>query len=135
MKKIFFIILITTLLSCDDTTDNNPFLPNVNVNFTVDLNLPQNSDLLIGGSVIYENRGVRGIVINYNGLTYSATDLACPHIELQSCSTMTVDGSFIVCPCDDEKFQIFDGASVNDLNTSARTYQVTKNGNLLRISS
>ena len=135
MKNLFFTLLIITFLSCNDTTDNNPFLPNVNVNFTVDLNLPQNNNLIIGGYVIYPDVGVRGVVVNFNGLTYSAVDLACPHLELQNCSVMTVEGSFVVCPCDDERFQIFDGASVNNIGSSARTYQVVKNGNLLRITN
>ncbi len=135
MKYVFYLFFILGLISCGDTTDNNPNLPNVNVNFTVDLNLPQNNNLIIGGHVIYQSVGVRGIVVDFNGLTYSAVDLACPHKELQNCSTMTVDNPFVVCPCDNERFQIFDGASVNDIGYSARTYQVAKNGNILRISN
>jgi nitrite reductase/ring-hydroxylating ferredoxin subunit len=139
MKQIFGLLLILSLFSCDDTDDNNPFLPNFPVNFTINLNLAEGSDIrFVGGYKTFEgiNFGIKGVVVYHvTENNFVAFELACPHIELQDCSLMNVDFPFLICPCDDEKFQMIDGGSVNGLSSSARPYNVTKNGNILRITN
>ncbi len=140
MKNILLtIILFITFVSClDDNVDSNRFLPNVSVNQTIDLNLPQYVNLHITGGYAYAEGGIRGLIIYNTGTGYVAFDRACPHIELQACSTMEVDdsGLFMVCPCDDERFQIINGAPENgNIRYSARAYTVTINGSILTIRS
>ncbi len=140
MKNILLTILVITFVSClDDNVDSNRFLPNVSVNVRIDLNLPQYvNNLNFPGGYAYAEGGIRGLIIYNTGTGYVAFDRACPHIELQSCSTMEVDdsGLFMVCPCDGERFQIINGAPENgNIPYSARAYTVTINGSILTIRS
>lgn len=138
MKKILGFLAFLFLLSCDNSTvNNNPFLPNYTVNFTVNLNLPEGQNLLIPGGTETFNQGIRGVVIYYvGGEVYRAFDLACPHIELQDCSQMTVENLFMTCPCDEERFQLTNGAPENGaINYAAKSYFVTKSDPILRITN
>ncbi len=138
MKQIFGLLLILSLFSCDNTDDNNPFLPIFPVNFTINLNLAEGINLIHDGNQeIFLDQGIRGIIVKrFSATNFVAFDLACPHIELQNCSTMTVEGSILICLCDDERFQILDGASVSgNVNVTARNYNAILNGNILRISN
>jgi len=123
------------LVSCkDDYNDGNSYLPNVKVDFTINLLLPEGNDLLTSGYKIFSNKGIRGVIVFNNGLDYTAFDLACPHIPLQNCSTMSFSQTdlYIKCPCDDEKFSKIDGFPQNsEIKQSARSYIVSKNGNTL----
>ena len=137
MKKALLLCFLA-LYSCkDDYTDNNTFLPNVQVNFTINLNLPEGNALLTNGFKIFYNKGLRGVIVFNNGLdNYIGFDLACPHINLQDCSTMTFDQSdlYMSCPCDEEKFSKLNGAPKNGgVLHAAREYIVTKSSNLLTV--
>jgi nitrite reductase/ring-hydroxylating ferredoxin subunit len=139
----YFILLLTflSITSCkDDFVDNNKYLPNIPVNFTVDLNLPEANSLLITGGYAKftgADKGIRGVIVFNNGLgNYVAFDLACPHIPLQDCSTMTFNAGdlYMKCPCDDEKFSKLDGSPLNpNIHNAARMYLVEKSGNTLLI--
>ena len=138
MKKNILFLFLISLLSCsDDSDDRNSFLPNVTVNFSVNLNLPEGNGILINGFKIFPEKGIRGVIIFNNGLeNFTAFDMACPHIELQDCSTMTFEQSDLnmTCDCDDEKFSKIDGAPTNpEIQQAARAYIVTKNGSILNI--
>ena len=138
MKKTGILaLMVLFLFSCkDDYVDGNTYLPNVTVNFSVNLLLPEGNDLLQSGFKIFSNKGIRGVIVFNNGLSYTAFDLACPHIPLQDCSTMTFSASDLnmICPCDGEKFSKLDGAPLNpDIRQVARAYIVTKNGNTLYV--
>jgi nitrite reductase/ring-hydroxylating ferredoxin subunit len=136
MKRFILLAFFMSLLSCSDNIDNNQFLPNVNVDVTIDLNLPQFINLQVAGGFAFASGGIRGLVIYNNGIGFVAFDRACPHLELQSCSVMTVESLFMVCPCDGERFQLIDGAPENgDIQQSARFYNVTRSGDILRIRS
>ena len=138
MKKIFIIIILLSMLSCnDDTSDTNSFLPNRNVNLQLDLNLPLYSDLQIMGEYIELNEnigGIRGLIIYNTGTGFVAFDRACPHISLQECGVMNVEGIYMVCACDDKRFQIIDGAPEDsNIPYPARAYIATLNGNILNV--
>ena len=141
MKYLIILLTSLSLLSCkDDFVDNNKYLPNISVNFSVDLNLPEGNALLTpGGFAIFDNQnqGIRGVIVFNNGLdNYVAFDLACPHIPLQECSKMTFNAGdlYLKCPCDGEKFSKLDGSPANpNIQYAARMYIVTKSGNTLFI--
>ena len=138
MKNLLLICLFSGMISCGNSDDNNQFLPNIPVNFTINLNLAEGIDLQVpGGSKVFANEGIRGIVVFRQNIdVFVAFDLACPHIEIQNCSTMTVGSLFMTCPCDDQRFQLTDGAPENgNINESARFYNVSLNGSILRISN
>jgi len=140
MKKIgISIMFFVFLLSCkDDYIDGNTYLPNVNVNFSVNLLLPEGSDLLVSGYKEFYGlgKGIKGVIIFFDGLNYTAFDLACPHMPIQDCSTMTFSQTdlFMNCPCDGEEFSKIDGSPRNpEIRQAARAYLVTKNGNTLYV--
>ena len=138
MKQTLLLFLLLFYSCNDDYTDNNTYLPNVQVNFTINLNLPEGNDLLIsGGHKIFYDRGIKGVIVFNNGLdNYIGFDLACPHINLQDCSTMTFEQSdlYLTCPCDEEQFSKLNGAPKNgEIQHAARRYIVSKNGNLLTV--
>lgn len=138
MKNLFLLFVFITLFSCDSDDNNNTFLPNARVDFTVNLNLSEGNNLLVpGGHAVFSNRGIRGVVVYRRSADlFVAFDLACPHVNLQNCSTMTVGALFMSCPCDDERFQLTDGAPENgDVQHAARFYNVSLSGTILRITS
>lgn len=139
MKYFQILLLFFILISCnDDVIDNNTFLPNVGVNFTINLNLSEGNRLINNGFETFENKGVRGVIVFNNGINYTAFDLACPHIPLQECSKMTFEQTDLSlnCPCDDEKFSKIDGSPLNpEITQAARSYIVTLNGNILTVKN
>ncbi len=136
MKKFVLVAFFLSLISCGGDDANNQYLPNIAVNVQINLNLPQYSDLLVGGGSAYASGGIKGLIIYNTGTNYVAFDRACPHLTLQACSQMTIESIFMVCPCDGARFQIIDGAPENgNIRESARFYNVTKNGNTLYIRS
>jgi len=138
-KNTLILVSIILIVSCSDPVSQD-LLPNVPVNYIVNMNNVQYSDLQIPG-VFKEtpsNIGVKGILIyNFNG-TYKAFDLACPHLPVTSCDKMEFDGSILLtCTCDDTKFSIYDGSpQTNGISNSAREYHVeVLGGNQLRITN
>ncbi|WP_445721534.1 hypothetical protein [Flavobacterium sp.] len=115
-KSILFFIMIGLSISCskDDKINNsNPYLPNFPVDVTLNLNLPQYSQLVFDTNVVYVNNGAAGIrgifVFNAGGGNYKAFDAACPNQALSTCSTMTINGIKAKCPCDDTEYSFFTG--------------------------
>ncbi len=139
MKNIFYIILILSLISCGNTTDNNQALPYKLVDFTVNLNLAEGINLNTnGGQDMFLNHGLRGVlIIRRNDTGFDAYEMACPHIDLQDCSTMTIGALFMTCPCDDERFQLLgDGVAENgNISQNLRNYNVVRSGDILRITN
>lgn len=140
MRKLLFICLFISLFSCEknETID---LLPTVNVDVTINLNLPEYSDLQILGTSQYitsGNNGIQGIWIKNNGGTpaYKAFERACPNND---CNTpMTFDGSLkLKCSCDDSEYSIIDGAPQTSGNSQyAREYRVLQlNASTLKITN
>lgn len=133
---IFFLILFT-LSNCTDTEDDNPFLTDVAVNQTVYFNNPDSQNLLFVGGYIIRPGGIKGLVV-YHGASdlYYAYDLACPNSPPSECGRMTVDGIFMICPCDDHKYALaLGGAPQNGGKYAAKSYKVINNGQSLLITN
>lgn len=114
MKKYIFLLLIPLFFGCEkeEFQNNNPFLPNYPVNLTINMSLPQYSNLLSTANGVYINsagQGIRGIIVFNTGSGYVAYDAACPNQALSSCSTMTLSGIDAICPCDDKRYSLFSG--------------------------
>ncbi|NLP57422.1 hypothetical protein [Lutibacter sp. B1] len=126
MRKIILLLVAISFLSCEKN-DTNDSLPDVNVDITVNLNLPQYIDLQTPSGWAYTSGGVKGIVI-YNMGTgnppYKAFDRACPNNDCNS--PMTFDGSLkLKCPCDNSEYSIIDGSPQTKGNKHfAREYRV-----------
>ncbi|MFL9830343.1 hypothetical protein ABS764_05700 [Flavobacterium sp. ST-87] len=137
MKKIISLFLISLLFfSCSDDgfNNNNPYIPNYNFSVTFNLSLPQYSNLTTPVNAVYYSGpevGPKGIYVFNTGSGYNAFDAACPNQPLSSCSTLTLDGINVVCPCDDEEYSLFTGLGKSKY--PLKQYRVEKSGNILRI--
>jgi nitrite reductase/ring-hydroxylating ferredoxin subunit len=115
MKKYLLLILLPLIFSCsqDAFNNNNPYLPNYGFSTTINMNLPQYSQLLYTANAVYVNNagaGIRGIfVFNTGNENYVAFDAACPNQALSSCSTMTINGIKALCSCDGSQYSFFSG--------------------------
>ena len=138
MKKLFFILTtVVFFTSCSVDLQNNDLLPNIPVNKSINLELPQYINLQVPGGWVYTSGGIKGIILyNINGTEFKAFDRACPSND---CSTpMTFNGSTkLKCSCDDSEYSILNGSSQTNGNTfSAREYLVTRSSSsTLRISN
>ena len=135
MKKHAALFLIITLLfSCSDSgfKNINPYLPNYSVIIDLNLNLPEYSNLkFVSNAVFIPGKGVRGVVVFNTGIGYKAYDAACPNQALASCSTMTLKGINLVCPCDKEEYSLFSGQG--KLQYPLKEYRVQVNGDVIRV--
>lgn len=130
MKKFSYILLFILLSSCDSTIiDDNPILPNVQVNKILNLNLPLYQNLQFNnGSAFIENEGVKGIIVfRFSNTNILAWDAACPHITPSQCSKMRINGVKMVCDCDATEFSILNGSPLSGTQYPARQYRAVYN--------
>ena len=135
MKKLLFVLSLLLLTTCkkdDDGNINNcNFLFNVGVNRTISLNLPQYSQLQFTTNSAYiANEGNAGIYVINVGGNYRAFDAADPNHAPDSCSFMSLDGTFVTCGCQDEnQYNLLTGFSEGgQLPCALQEYRVTPNG-------
>lgn len=141
-KFILIIVFLGFLVSCSsDDRVENPFLPNVSVNFEANLNLPQFGDLEFSGNSVaveIDGIGVRGLIIyNVNGTNFNAFELSDPNHTPNTCSSQTVNGSVSTCKCDDgNKYDLNTGLPISGGGEYAlKRYRVQKQGNSLIITN
>lgn len=145
MKRICSLILLVFMLSCDkQQTNRNPFLQEIGFAFDLNLNLPTYSPLTnIGSSVYVGNQqvGTRGVfVTRVNFDTMRAFEASCPNHAPNECSTMTINGSEVVCSCEDYKYSLFTGQMLNRPDDGQRYYDMLEyrasfSGNTVIISN
>ena len=135
MKKIPVLILFVVLLfSCsdNDVSNNNPYIPNFGVNFTIDMNLPAYSNLkYVSNGIIMSAYGGKGVIIFNAGNTYNAFDAACPNQEFTSCTAMTIDGINAVCSCDDAQYSLSTG--LGGKKYPLKQYKVQVSGTVIHV--
>ena len=141
MKKIAFFLLISLgLLSCSNNDDKiqNPYLVVPLVNLSLNLNLPEYTDLKFpGGSFIVNNQGIKGIVVYcVSDTQYFASELSDPNHSPNSCSKMEVTGIIATCSCDDgNKNDIVTGQFTppNNEKYPMLQYRAERNGDVVNI--
>ena len=132
--RLLFIVTLLTACSADDSNNNCNLLLDVNVNVTVDLNLPQFNQLNFTGGVAYvSGQGNGGIyLIRVNNQTILAWDGADPNFSLSNCSIMTLDGTNVSSSCNGgNEFSLFTGGPVgnNPPPCPLKPYRVQPIGN------
>lgn len=136
MKKyILLFLIIPFFFNCSDNgfDNKNPYLPNYNFILDINMNLPAYSNLQYPANAIYySGKGAKGIFVFNTGSGYNAFDAACPNQALSSCSTMTLNGIKVVCPCDNAEYSLFTGQSPGK-QYLLKQYRVEVNGNVLRV--
>lgn len=135
MKKFILLFSSIVLLGCsgDDNPNNCNFLINVNVNTSINLNLPQFSQLnFVSNSVRIEGQGNNGIIITrVTTDALRAWDGADPNHAPSSCSRLDIDGANAVCGCEDANtYSLFTGQALNEPQPCGlKEYRVTPAGN------
>ena len=96
------------------------------------MDLPLYTSLKFPGNIVnYQNVAAKALYIINTGSGYNAFDAGCPNQPLSDCSTMTLKGINIVCPCDQEEYSLFTG--LGKLTYPLKQYRVEVNGSFLRI--
>lgn len=114
MKKILVLFIFFPFIFACDTESinyNNPNIPNYPVNLSLNLSLPQYSNLQFPSNHIVDySQGAKGIVVFNTGNAYNAFDLACPNQASSVCTTpMSIIGIDAKCDCDNTSYSLFSG--------------------------
>jgi nitrite reductase/ring-hydroxylating ferredoxin subunit len=116
-KKIYIVLLLLPfLISCDSGSinNNNPNIPNYQVNMSLNLSLPQYNSLTFAGGTPFVDlsQGARGVVVFNTGTGFNAFDMACPNQAFNICtSPMTITGIDAKCTCDNTTYNLYSGQS------------------------
>lgn len=141
MKSIIYIFCFVFLVGCsaDNPNNRNPFLPNYQ--FTsgnrINTNLPEFNKLKFANNHVILDYGINGVVLFYaGGSNYNAFELTDPNHTMTTCSTLTVEGFYATCNCED-------GNSYDILNGIGREgttgeyplirYKVEVSGSIIRV--
>lgn len=145
MNRILGIFLLICLLSCtNDRSNRNPFLQEIGFRFDLNLNLPLFSPLTTIGNAVYINNpgvGTRGVFVVNSGIgQFRAFEASCPNHAPNSCSTMELNGTSVVCPCENYQYSLFTGQFLNLDQEEGRffdllEYRATSSGNTITISN
>lgn len=133
-KSILLLLSIMAFWGCSNTNFNNknPYVPNYTFTVDINMNLPAYSNLQYPTNAIYyASVGVKGIYIFNTGSGYNAFDAACPNQAISNCSTMTIKGINLVCPCDSSEYSLYTGLGKQQY--PLKQYRVEINGNVLRV--
>ncbi len=147
--RIWCLILLCLACKKDKNNNTNPEpINNVPVSITINMALPAYFHLQNIGSYVYENGGVKGIVlVHHTDDNFYAFDRACSYQPNSSnCSKIEVDEATIQFRCGqttgttfqkccDSKF-FFDGSVAQSPATfPLKSYSVSKSGNTIIISN
>lgn len=141
MKHIFLFVSMIFLTACsrNNSDENCKFLVNAAVNVSINMNLPQYSQLQFTSNSVYvANQGNKGVIVtNVGGNRYRAWDAADPNHEQSSCSLLTIIGANAVCGCvDANTYSLFTGGPIGTpLPCGLKEYRVTLSGNSLIITN
>ena len=129
-------IFITCLfISCDkNSVIRNPFLPELDFEFSINLNFPLYNDLkFTGGSVLINDFGHKGVILyNLNNNNYLAWEASCPNHNPNSCSKTKLLGSLTECECENYQYSLATGQLLNPSPKDANQYPMINYG--VRIS-
>ncbi|WP_346883225.1 hypothetical protein [uncultured Algibacter sp.] len=140
MKSIFFLLFILMLSSCSGNSDverNCNFLLDINVQVSIDLNLPQYGQLAFAGNSVYiPNVGNAGVIVASTGADFFAWDASDPNHAPNDCSAIIPNGLNGSCGCNDGNTYNFITGTPQDndgLRCSLRNYRIEQNGSILNI--
>ena len=129
MKKLLLLLIFIVFFGCnkDDDRPNCNFLFDAGVNLTVNINLPQFSQLEFTGNGVYvSGQGNNGIWLwRATSSTLYAWDAADPSHQPTACSTLTDSGigDIVICGCEDaNQYSLTTGVGLNG-NTQPCTLQ------------
>lgn len=137
-QNIIIVFLLTIITSCSD----EDYFPNIYVNETIPITMPQYSNVYNNPwGYEYLNGGLGGIIIVNDGFTeggFIAYERSCTHEKNSECiiSGESINNTILSCNCCDSKFVIYDG-SVNEgiANQALKRYYTHMNAGILYITN
>lgn len=155
MKKIFALALVASSLlfvihSCEkDKAASGDTIPYVPVSLTINLDLPNYSNLTIPGAYAYIDGGARGVLVVHSfDDDYYAFDRNCSYLPSTDCAQLWVDstvttqlmcGSYdngIFTKCCDSRFEIPSGFPLQGpAQQPMKSFFVSRQGNTLYITN
>ena len=152
MRSLFLLFSFVLLTACSGNSVDNPncrFLLNVGVNLTINLSLPQYSQLEFAGNAVYiANYGNGGIIVASLGNNqYFAWDASDPNHTPNGC-VLKASGVNATCECSDKNtYSLINGQPLGHLLPNGdiepdsgllcglKFYRVEQNGDNLLISN
>jgi hypothetical protein len=136
MNRFFILISLVFIFACskNDRVQTCNFLANnAIVDASVNLNLPQYSQLQFTGNSVYiANEGIAGVYLsNVGNNSFRAFEAADPAHAPTPCSMLTNEGGIGTCGCSDaNQFSLLTGQGVNtDTPCLLKEYLVESAGN------
>ncbi len=136
MNRFFIVISLLFIASCSksDRNDGCNFLANnAIVDASINLNLPQYSQLQFTGNTVYiQNEGIAGVYLsNVGNSSFRAFDAADPAHAATSCSMLNNTNGIGKCGCSDEnQYSLLTGQAVNsDVTCLLKEYRVESGAN------
>lgn len=141
MKKLSVLLtLIMAGVACSCKKKQDNYFPSVAFEQYVYLNNPSNFDLTAPGGYIYIDGGYAGLIVYRKTLSGSpddfiAFDRGCPQHYAEDCGKLSVssDGIFAECDCNQEKYLMFDGSPGEGASLPLIQYRTKLNGDVLYI--
>ncbi len=138
-QNIYLVVLLVLLIFFPRCQKNEEPIPYTYVNFYINLNSPQYTNLTSVGGWVYVQGGYRGILV-YRSSTedFKAFDRACTYKPSSSCERIQVEENSItlVDTCCGSRFLITDGSVVNGPATiSLREYRTYISGQALHVTN
>lgn len=140
-KNIFTILLIVFSISCTNERISyyNPYLPDMAVNLSINLNLPAYAALNYANqSVLETSQGYNGIIIHNAGIGFSAFEATCSNHVINSQSALKVNGQIAKCNhCNREYFLLNGQPTDNGIPSTygLKPYRVVQSGNMLTVTN
>ena len=135
VSSVSFLVLILLAPQCKK--DKSDEIPYAYVNFYINPNSTQYSELNNIGGFVYVTGGVRGIILYRRNIDeFVALERNCPYQPLNSCATVEVDNSYIVAvdSCCGSQFLLMDGSLVSGpATTQLKLYRTSYDGNTLHV--
>lgn len=134
MKKLFIFFSFSLFFNCGSDTIVNDCFPNVSVNRSVNLNLPEFNALQVPLGFAITSLGSRDILLINGTSSYKAYDLECP--ERNCATSMDYDGLKLTCSCTGKEYNSLNGSPIDGegcfaleytvLETSSTSLQITR---------
>lgn len=137
LRPTFLCSSVALLLSTSCRKDNNTGVPPVQLDVSINVNLPEYADLQVVGGWVYLTGGSQGLVVyRKNQDEFTALDRHCPYQPENVCH-VTVDESEVIArdtACCHSAFLIIDGQPTDGPSSfPLKAYHTTFNGTYLRI--
>lgn len=141
LNKALVLFIFIHIICCQSDDGAVSCVPTQNINYTINLNLPQYYKLNNAGGWMYieaaygtGNKGL--IVVKIGENMYKAYDRNAPHICPTDKTQLMVQGDIkIVCPEDGAEWILTSGEPTKIANRAPITYQIRKIENTLYINN